>query len=77
MKIKIAVAVNKVGGWAALGAFGEKDDAVQSAVNKVSSDDGAIPTTLYWVEVELPDAQPIPTVKAEAQPNQVTAPEEI
>ena len=63
MKVRIAVATNTNGGWAAVGMFGEPDAVMQSAATEVASDGGTIPTTRYWVEVELPDVAQVPVVQ--------------
>ena len=68
MKVRIAVATNTNGGWAAVGMFGEPDAAMQSAATEVVSDEGTIPTTLYWVEVELPDVAHVPVVQGTVAP---------
>ena len=68
MKIRIAVATNTEGGWAASGMFGEPDEAMQSAVSQAVSDEGNWVTTLYWVEVELPDIAHVPVVAGQMVP---------
>lgn len=68
MKVRIAVAINENGGWAAsAGMFGCSDIEVQAAVNERVSDDGTLHTDMYWVEVELPLPQ-VPVVQGTIVP---------
>lgn len=54
MKVRIAVAVNSVGGWAALGAYGMLDDQAGSTVIRSVTENGTGAALISWVEADVP-----------------------
>ena len=59
MKVRIAVAVNSVGGWAAVGAYGMADDTAQASTTNAVTDTGTGSTLVSWIEADVPQpAQP-------------------
>ena len=62
MKVRIAVAVNSVGGWAAVGAFGMADDTAQATTTNAVTDAGTGSTLLSWIEADVPEPVPVETI---------------
>ena len=59
MKVRIAVAVNSVGGWAAVGAFGMADNTAQASTTNAVTDAGTGSALVSWIEADVPEpAQP-------------------
>ena len=54
MKIRIAVAVNSVGGYAALGAFGWSDAETSAATIKAITDTGTGAVAVHFIEADVP-----------------------
>ena len=54
MKIRIAVAVNSVGGYAALGAFGWSDAETSAATIKAITNTRTDAITMHFIETDVP-----------------------
>ena len=68
MKVRIAVAVNSVGGWAAIGAYGMRDDQAGDAVTRSVTEDGTGASLVSWVEADVPEPAQPTVVHGEVMP---------
>lgn len=70
MKIRIAVAVNAVGGWAALGGFGVPDQGAMEAVSSTITAEGTGVAVVHWIEADVPGpAEPLTIIGAITEPS--------